>query len=141
MAAPTYPTEDSAWARILERAWGLDTDETYAREMLLLSRGVDSESPPVGHYRAWYVGAKLIEQNLETQAITEGDGAKFTRLQPVIESLLQIQRNYDVANGLTIPEGFEAIPASCDPCDTKNQCGGGSTGGYRPRTVRTVTRL
>ena len=133
MPIPLYPTIDSAWARILERGWGLATDETYAKELIVVSAGRDADN--LVHFRAWYVGAKLLEQNQETQRITEADGAKFTRLQPVIDSLLQAQRQYDEANALTIPTGYEATPIDRDRCG-----GAQAVEVRRPRQVRTVLR-
>lgn len=138
MATPLYSTAEIAWSRILERGWGVSVDEPYALEILELSAGTDSDSDV--HYRAFFVGAKLLEQNLTTQRITEADGAKFTRQQPVIDSLLNSQRQYDESKGLTIPDGFEAIPSDCDRCDTSGS--GGVIDGFvrRPATVKvTVT--
>lgn len=134
--AALYPTADSAWTRILERGWGVALDESYARELLAQSVGADVLLAL--HFRPWYVGAKLIEQNISTQQITEAEGVKFTRLQPVIDSLLQSQRQYDEANALTIPTGFEAIPADCDRCDSANGGLGVVGVGRKPRTVQTV---
>lgn len=133
-----YPTADNAWARILERDWAVERDESYARELLAQSVGVDAVLIP--HFRPWYVGAKMLEQNQDSQRITEAEGVKFTRLQPVIDSLLQLQRQYDEANALTIPPGFEAIPSDCDRCDSSNGGTGVAGVARKPRRIQTVRR-
>lgn len=140
MAIALYPTAEIAWARILERGWAIAIDEPYAAELLVISAGVDVDA--VTHFRAWFVGAKMIEQNLTTQALTEADGAKFTRLQPVIDSLLKQQRQYDESNALIIPLGFEALPSDCDRCDDAQSLGGGSPAFQprKPRTIQTIRR-
>lgn len=106
----------TALARSKERSGAADTDDEFLTEVLEMSAGTDSLQ--VTHYRPFYTAAKWIEQNQPTHLLAKADGATFTGLMKPIDSLLQMQRAYDLANGLDIPDGFEAVPSDCDRCDS-----------------------
>ena len=129
----TYLVQPDALARAKERSGATDVDDDYLNELLTLSSGVDVDK--VTHYRPFYCAAKSIEQNRPAQTLSEASGTKFTGLQKPIDSLLALQRAYDQAQGLTVPDGFEAIPSDCDRCD---QTGPTSLNRYRPRSVTTT---
>ncbi len=89
--------------------------EVYISELLDISKSLDL----VPHYRPFIVAALILQQDLDGQAITEADGVKFTGLAKVIESLLGLQKSYDLSTGIEIPPGFsaqEAIDRLCDAC-------------------------
>ena len=128
-----YLDQAAALARAKERSGATDADDAYLNELLVMSAGtVDS----VTHYRPFYCAAKWIEQNRPAQTLSEANGTKFTGLVTPIDSLLQLQRSYDEAKALSVPNGFEAIPADCDRCDTGS--GGSSLKRYRPGSVSAV---
>ena len=129
----TYTTQPEALARVKERSGATDADDEYLNELLTLSAGVDADQ--VTHYRPFYCAAKWMEQNRPAQTLSEASGTKFTGLQKPIDSLLGLQRAYDQGQGLTVPDGFEAIPSDCDRCD---QTGPTSLNRYRPRSVVTT---
>ena len=129
----TYLVQPDALARAKERSGATDADDDYLNELLTLSAGVDADQAT--HYRPFYCAAKWIEQNRTEQTLSEASGTKFTGLQKPIDSLLALQRAYDQAQGLTIPDGFEAIRSDCDRCD---QIGPTSLNRYRPRSVVTT---
>ena len=129
----TYLVQPDALARAKERSGATDADDDYLNELLTLSAGVDADQAT--HYRPFYCAAKWIEQNRTEQTLSEASGTKFTGLQKPIDSLLALQRAYDQAQGLTVPDGFEAIPSDCDRCD---QIGPTSLNRYRPRSVVTT---
>ena len=130
----TYLDQAAALARAKERSGATDADETFLNELLTLSKGADANQ--VTHYRPFYCAAKWIEQNRPQQTLSEAaGGTKFTGLQKPIDSLLALQRAYDQANKLEVPEGFEATPSDCDRCD---QTGPTSLNRHRPRSVTTA---
>ena len=130
----TYLDQAAALARAKERSGATDTDDEYLNELLGMSAAPDADS--VIHYRPFYCAAKWIEQNRPAQTLSEAaGGTKFTGLQKPIDSLLALQRAYDEANDLDVPNGFEALPSDCDRCD---QTGPTSQTRYRPRSVVTT---
>ena len=130
----TYLVQPDALARAKERSGATDADDEYLNELLTLSAGVDADQ--VTHYRPFYCAAKWIEQNRPAQTLSEAaGGTKFTGLQKPIDSLLALQRAYDQAQDLDVPDGFEALPSDCDRCD---QTGPTSLNRYRPRSVTTT---
>ena len=128
----TYLDKVAALARVKERSGATDDDDTYLNELLDMSAGTVGE---VTHYRPFFCAARWMEQNQSTQQISEASGVKFTGLATPIDSLLQLQRAYDQAQKLTVPDGFEALPSDCDRCD---QIGPSSTIRYRPRSIATT---
>lgn len=60
------------------------------------------------YYRPWYVAAKALEQDLDTQSIESADDVKFTGQQVPIRSLLEWQAAIDSNSGAIIPEAFSA---------------------------------
>lgn len=109
-----YLDLDAALDRAKERTQRQATtaDDDWLTELLQMSAGV---AGGVTHYRPYYCAAKLLEQKLASQTISEADGAKFTGLAKPIASLLGLQAAYDSSNGLTVPVGFEASPANQGP--------------------------
>lgn len=104
----TYTDLADALARAKERCQGKATtaDDAWLTELLQMSAGT---SEGVTHYRPYLAAARLLEQKQSAQTVAEADGAKFTGLAKPIASLLQLQYAYDLANGLEIPAGFEAV--------------------------------
>jgi hypothetical protein len=105
----SYTDLTASLDRAIERTQGQATlaDEEWLTEMLTLSAGTVESTT---HYRPYYVAAKLLEQKLAAQTLSEADGAVFTGLATPIASLLNLQASYDSAMALTVPAGFEAIP-------------------------------
>lgn len=103
----TYLVLVDSLARAKERA-GTSSGDEYLTELLTLSAGTDGDG--ITHYRPFYCAAKYLEQSRADQSLESADGATFTGQKVPIASLLNLQLAYDKANGLTIPEGFEAIP-------------------------------
>ena len=103
----TYTDLAGALARTKERSGASGADDALLTELLNMSAGTAADSTT--HYRPFYVAATWMEQNQSAQQLLEADGAKFTGLAKPIASLLRLQAAYDRANGLTIPEGFEAV--------------------------------
>ncbi|MEM1240847.1 MAG: hypothetical protein AAGI45_13485 [Cyanobacteria bacterium P01_H01_bin.26] len=128
----TYLNQAEALARAKERSGATAADDEYLNELLTMSSALDADG--LTHYRPFYCAAKWIEQNRPAQTLTEASGTKFTGLQKPIDSLLALQRSYDQANGLDVPDGFEALASDCDRCD---QVGPTSQTRYRPRSVAT----
>lgn len=114
-----YTVLESALDRTKQLA-GIDTldfsRDDYATELLALSAGITEDVilADVTHYRPFYVAAKLLEQDLDVQALSEADRVKFTGQAKPIASLLALQAAYDARYYLTIPVGFEALPVSAD---------------------------
>lgn len=102
-----FLTLESALNRAKERSGATSADDEFLTEILELSAGKDALGQT--HYRPYYCGAKWLEQNLSAQTLIEDDGTKFTGLAKPIASLLNFQAAYDAAQGLTVPDGFEAI--------------------------------
>lgn len=82
-------------------------DDAFLTELLLMSAGKDATS--VTHYRPFYCAARWLEQNRAAQQLSEAKGVKFTGLVTPIASLYGLQADYDSANELQIPKGFEAV--------------------------------
>lgn len=103
-----YLTLDAALDRAKERCQRetADNDE-YLEELLVMSAGKLDE---VTHYRPFYVAARFIGQDPDIRDIVEATGeAKFTLAQPRIAELMALQSGYDLAYGLTIPPGMQAV--------------------------------
>jgi hypothetical protein len=105
-----YPNLQLAFDRAKERAGYAGTvdplRDAYATELLTISAG---KINGVTEYRPLYVAAKLLEQDLDVQALDEADKAKFTRQETTIASLLSQQMAIDLALGTIVPLGFEAV--------------------------------
>lgn len=101
----------SVWAveRAKERA-GItnESKDDTILEMLQDSKGMTEEFPTV--YRPYYVAAKMLEQDLNKQQISEAGDVKFTGLVTTINSLMGLQASIDQALGLIVPQYFAAIP-------------------------------
>lgn len=97
----------AALTRTKERCQAEASDDVFLTELLEMSAGKDAAGTV--HFRPFFVAAKFLEQNPDLRDLSEGDGAKFTLAQPRIESLLNLQHQYDVANGLDVPPGMSAI--------------------------------
>jgi hypothetical protein len=54
-------------------------------------------------YRPWYAAAKLLEQNLDIQALKKADGAEFTGQETAIRSLYAMQLAIDQIDALDTP--------------------------------------
>lgn len=101
-----YTDRLAALARTKERCQAASLDDAYLLELLDMSAGKDAIAAV--HYRPFFVAAKFLEQNPDLRDLSEADGAKFTLADPRIKSLYELQRNYDLANNLSIPKGFES---------------------------------
>ena len=77
-------------------------------------------------YRPYYVAARQLQRNRSDQTIEAADGAKFTNLKAMIQSLLEEQLAYDLANNLAVPAGYGAQDA------INKLCGCQSDGLYTP---------
>lgn len=114
-----YTTLADALLRAKERSGATEVDDIFLTELLVFSAGKAPDG--VNHYRPFLVAARWLEQNRAQQAISEAEGAKFTGLATPIASLLQLQLAYDRANELTVPQGFEAIPAETAPTQQRSR--------------------
>lgn len=108
----TFTELPAALARAKERCQGkaADSDSAYLTELLELSAGTAPDQAI--HYRPYLTAARFLEQKATVHTVAVADGATFTGLATPITSLLQLQHSYDLANGLTIPPGFEAVQES-----------------------------
>ncbi|MGD1941854.1 MAG: hypothetical protein ACFB0G_11130 [Leptolyngbyaceae cyanobacterium] len=106
----TYVQIAAALSRAKERSGATDVDDGYLTELLNMSAGVDADG--VTHFRPFYCAARWLEQELaaDNRFTRTGDVSWTGRIQP-ISSLMALQMDYDQANGLTIPTGFDAEPA------------------------------
>jgi hypothetical protein len=93
-----------ATAIVLDKA-GLEADRTADVELTLdITAGASSiNGVATPCYRPWYAAAKLLEQNLDVQALSQADGAKFTGQAVVIRSLYGIQQAIDVIDAADQP--------------------------------------
>lgn len=106
----SYTNLSTALARTKERSGATSADDTYLTELLQMSAGVDASSTT--HYRPFYAAARWIEQDQGQQALSDAkNGVKFTGLAKPIASLMALQVAYDLANALTVPDGFQATIA------------------------------
>lgn len=111
----TYLDIDAALDRAKQLA-GLDSldfsRDDFATELLTLTAGIVKSSvvgvPDVTHYRPFFVAARLLQTDLDVQALTEADRTKFSRQDIPIATLLQMQSAYDQLHDLVIPSGFAA---------------------------------
>jgi hypothetical protein len=103
-----YLTLDAALDRAKERCQREDTsNDEYLEELLVMSAGTVAG---VTHYRPFWVAARFIAQDPDIRDISEAGGeAKFTLAQPRIDELMASQSAYDLAYGLTVPPGMQAI--------------------------------
>lgn len=92
------------------------------KAVLIEQNLVDSAAQgPLGTtYRPYYVAARQLQRNRPDQTIESADGAKFTNLTTMIQSLLEEQLAYDLANDLVVPEGYGAKDALNKLCGCKN---------------------
>lgn len=60
-------------------------------------------------YRPYWVAAKLLQQNRPDQVLTGADGASFSNLVTMIQSMMDEQLRLDQSLGLEIPSGFAAV--------------------------------
>jgi hypothetical protein len=82
-------------------------NDEYLEELLVMSAGKVAD---VTHYRPFWVAARFIAQDPDIRDIAEASGeAKFTLAQPRIDELMASQAAYDLAYGLTIPPGMQAV--------------------------------
>jgi len=113
-----YTDKELAFDRAKQLA-GIDTldfaKDDYINELLELSAGSVTDSSEAGvevittHYRPFITAARLLEQDLDIQFLSEADRAKFTGQAVPIASLLQMQASYDAKYGLAVPDGFAAV--------------------------------
>lgn len=66
-------------------------------------------------YRPYFVAAKVLQQDRTTQALDSAEGVKFTRMEPVIASLMAEQQSLDSSLQLEVPAGFAAIVDGDNP--------------------------
>jgi hypothetical protein len=71
---------------------------------------VEGETIPSGTkiYRFYYVAAKTLQQDRQTQFIKQADGATFGGMAVPIDSLMDEQLAIDTAFNLDVPPGFVA---------------------------------
>ena len=74
-------------------------------------------------YRSYYVSAKALQQNRRDQTVKQADGATFTNLQGMIDSLMDEALAIDTALDLNVPNGFVA---TTDLDGSMNASGGGT---------------
>ncbi len=61
-------------------------------------------------YRAYFVAGQILWERV--YAIESTPDATFASSLQVVEALMQTQKGIDKAQGLTVPEGMEAVPPS-----------------------------
>jgi hypothetical protein len=77
----------------------------------------------VPFYRPYYVAARQLQRNRTDQALKQADGATFTNLATMIQSLLEEQKAIDTALGVDVPAGFSADEALERLCGCKDPDG------------------
>lgn len=103
-----YNNITESLTRVKQLAGSEDTTrDLYATELLTMSAAAKQGSTDTW-YRVFYVAAKLLEQDLDQQALAKVDKIEFTGLIRPITSLFDLQIAYDNANDLIVPEGFSA---------------------------------
>lgn len=71
----------------------------------------DTLSVVTTYFRPYYVAARQLQRNRDDQFLESSDGAKFTNLTRMIQSLLEEQLALDAKLALDIPEGYSAKEA------------------------------
>lgn len=60
-------------------------------------------------YRPYFVAAKILQQNRADVTLKSADGATFTNLEGMIQSLMDEQLRLDQSLNLEVPPGFAAV--------------------------------
>ena len=132
-AVYTYTDQDSAATMVTEL-----TDIGTEIKLRLINQSLEDSSAlnaeGLQHYRPYYVSARQLQRNRDDQFLTKADGAEFSNLTIMIQSLLEEQLALDTKLGLIVPDGYgaqEAIDAHCG-CGSKTSTASTDTTNYVP---------
>lgn len=103
-----YIDKVSSLARAKERAANVGSEaDAFLNEFLDLSARTETNGQI--HFAVFLAAAVYLEQSPQFQQLSEAGDVKFTQMVSAIASLRSLQLGYDMAYGLTVPDGFQVI--------------------------------